>query len=84
MGFKDETKAKEMVTKIMSSDYIELVNGIGLFFNDDIEYDEDYNHITKDEEYQLLKQKVKKIIKFVNDNPPMVHKDLENELWYMV
>ena len=84
MEFKDETKAKEMATKIMSSKYIELVNGIGLFFNDEIEYDKDYNHITKDKEYYLLKEKVKKIIKLVNDNPPMVHKDLENELWYMV
>lgn len=84
MEFKDETKAKEMATKIMSSEYIELVNGIGLFFNDGIEYDKDYNYITKDEEYQLLKEKLKKIIKLVNDNPPMVYKDLENELWYMV
>ena len=84
MEFKDETKAKEMVAKIMSSKYIELVSGIGLFFNDEIDYDKDYNHITKDKEYNLLKEKVKKIIKLVNDNPPMVHKDLENELWYMV
>lgn len=83
MEFKDETKAKEMVAKIMSSEYIELVNGIGLFFNDEIEYDKDYNYITKNEEYQLLKEKVKNIIKLVNDNPPMVYKDLENELWYM-
>lgn len=84
MEFKDETKAKEMVKKIMSSGYIELTNGVGLFFSDDIEYDEDYNHITKDDEYPLIKEKVEKIIKLVNDNPPMVHKDLENELWYMV
>ena len=84
MEFKDETKAKEMVKKIMSSGYIELTNGIGLFFSDDIGYDEDYNHITKDDEYPLIKEKVEKIIKLVNDNPPMVHKDLENELWYMV
>jgi hypothetical protein len=82
--FKDETKAKEMVANVMSSDYVDLVNGIGLFFSDDIEYDEDYNHITKDNEYPLIKEKVNNIIKLVNNNPPMVYKDLESELWYMV
>jgi hypothetical protein len=82
--FKDETKANEMVSKVMSSDYVDLVNGIGLFFSDDIEYDEDYNHITKDNEYPLIKEKVNNIIKLVNNNPPMVYKDLESELWYMV
>lgn len=84
MEFKDETKAKEMVAKIMSSGYIELANGVGLFFSDDIEHDEDYNRITKDDEYPLIKEKVEKIIKLVNDNPPMVYKDLGDELWYMV
>lgn len=84
MRFKDENKGKRLVVEIMSSDYVDIVSGKGLFFNDGIIYDKNFLHITEDEEYSLVEEKVKSIINLINEQPNLVHKDLENELWDMV
>lgn len=84
MKFKDENKAKQLVTEIVSSEYVSIVSGEGLFFNDNILYDNRFTHITNDEEYSLIEQKVKSIVKLINEDPSLVYKDLEDELWYMV
>ena len=55
-----------------------------LFFNDGIIYDKNFLHITEDEEYSLVEEKVKSIINLINEQPNLVHKDLEDELWDMV
>jgi hypothetical protein len=84
MKFKDENKTKQLVVEIMSSEYIDIVSGKGLFFNDNIVYDKNFSHITNDSEYPLIEEKVKSIVKLINEDPTLVHKDLEDELWYMV
>ena len=84
MKFKNENKAKQLVAEIVSSDYMEIVSGKGLFFNDGIVYDNDFTHITNDVDYPLIEQKLKAIVELVNEDPTLVFKDLEDELWYMV
>jgi hypothetical protein len=84
MKFKDENKAKQLVAEIVSSEYVDVVSGEGLFFNDNILYDNRFSHITNDDEYSLIEQKVKSIVKLINEDPSLVYKDLEDELWYMV
>lgn len=84
MKFKDENKTKQLVVEIMSSEYVEVVSGKGLFFNENIIYDQDFSHITNDSEYPLIEEKIKSIVNLVNGDPTLVYKDLEDELWYMV
>lgn len=84
MKFKDENKAKQLVVEIVSSEYVDIVEGQGLFFNDGIIYDNRFSHITGDVEYPLIEQKIKSIVELVNGDPTLVFKDLEDELWYMV
>jgi translation initiation factor 6 (eIF-6) len=84
MKFKDENKTKQLVVEIMSSEYVDVVSGKGLVFNESIIYDKDFSHITNDGEYSLIEEKIKSIVNLINNNPTLVHKDLEDELWYMV
>jgi len=84
MKFKDENKAKQLVVEIVSSEYVDIVSGKGLFFNDSIIYDVNFSHITNDSEYYLIEEKLKSIVNLINQDPKLVHKDLEDELWYMV
>jgi len=32
----------------------------------------------------VVEEKLKSIVKLINENPKLVHKDVEDELWYMV
>lgn len=84
MKFKNEDKVKQLVVEIMSSDYVDVVSGKGLYFNGSIVYDKNFSHITSSVEYPLIEEKIKSIVKLINDYPNLVHKDLEDELWYMV
>jgi tyrosine-protein phosphatase YwqE len=84
MVFKNEEKAKQLIVEIVSSEYVDIIPGKGLYFNDDIVYDKNFSHITNDDEYLLIEEKLKSIVKLINDDPNLVHKDLEDELWYMV
>ena len=84
MKFKDEIRAKQLVVEIVSSKYVDIVLGKGLTFNEGIIYDKNFSHITNDPEYTLIEEKVKSIVNLINDDPNLVHKDLEDELWYMV
>jgi|688.fasta_scaffold1312538_2 hypothetical protein len=84
MVFKNEEKAKQLIVEIVSSEYVDIIPGKGLYFNDDIVYDKNFSHITNDDEYSLIEEKLKSIVKLINDDPNLVHKDLEDELWYMV
>lgn len=84
MNFKDENKAKQLVSEIVSSEYVDIVSGKGLFFNEGIIYDKNFSHITNDVEYPLIEEKIKSIVNLINEDPNLVHKDLEEELWYMV
>ena len=84
MKFKDEVKAKQLVAEIVSSEYVDIVSGEGLFFNENIIYDNRFSHITNDDDYSLIEQKVKSIVKLINENPSLVYKDLEDELWFMI
>ena len=84
MIFKNEEKAKQLIVEIVSSEYVDIIPGKGLDFNDDIVYDKNFSHITNDDEYSLIEEKLKSIVKLINDDPNLVHKDLEDELWYMV
>ena len=84
MKFKDEIRAKQLVVEIISSKYVDIVSGKGLTFNEGIIYDKNFSHITNDPEYTLIEEKVKSIVNLINDDPNLVHKDLEDELWYMV
>jgi hypothetical protein len=84
MVFKNEEKSKQLIVEIVSSEYVDIIPGKGLYFNDDIVYDKNFSHITNDDEYSLIEEKLKSIVKLINDDPNLVHKDLEDELWYMV
>ena len=84
MKFKDEIKAKQLVIEIVSSEYVGVVSGKGLFFNEAIIYDKNFSHITNDPDYTLIEEKVKSIVNLINEDSTLVHKDLEDELWYMV
>ena len=84
MNFKDENKAKQLVSEIVSSEYVDIVSGKGLSFNEGIIYDKNFSHITNDVKYPLIEEKIKSIVNLINEDPNLVHKDLEEELWYMV
>jgi len=84
MKFKDENKTKQLVAEIMSSEYVDIISGKGLVFNENIIYDKNFSHITNDSEYSLIEEKIKSIVNLINEDPTLVHKDLEDELWYMV
>lgn len=84
MKFKDENKTKQLVVEIMSSEYVDVVSGKGLFFNKGIIYDKNFSHITNNCEYPLIEKKIKSLVKLINNNPTLAYKDLEDELWYMV
>jgi len=84
MNFKDENKAKKLVSEIVSSEYVDIVSGKGLFFNEGIIYDKNFSYITNDVDYPLIEEKIRSIINLINEDPNLVHKDLEEELWYMV
>jgi hypothetical protein len=75
---------KQLVVEIMSSEYVDIVSGEGLVFNENIIYDKDFSHITNNIEYPLIEEKIKSIVSLINGNPTLVHKDLEDELWYMI
>jgi len=79
-----ETKMKNLLTEVISSEYVDIVSGKGLYFDDSIIYDKNYSHITNDDDYVVVEEKLKSIIKLINENPKLVHKDVEDELWYMV
>lgn len=84
MKFKDENRAKQLVVEIVSSEFVDVVSGKGLFFNEGIVYDNRFTHITSDTDYPLIEQKLKSIINLINNNPSLVFNDLEDELWYLV
>ncbi len=84
MKFKDESKAKKLVSEIVSSEYVDIVIGKGLLFDDSIIYDKNFTYITSDDEYPLIEQKLKSIVNLINQNPDLIYKDLEDELWYMI
>jgi hypothetical protein len=79
-----ETKMKNLLTEVISSEYVDIVSGKGLHFDDSIIYDKNYSHITNDDDYVVVEEKLKSIVKLINENPKLVHKDVEDELWYMV
>jgi hypothetical protein len=79
-----ETKMKNLLTEVISSGYVDIVSGKGLHFDDSIIYDKNYSHITNDDDYVVVEEKLKSIVKLINENPKLVHKDVEDELWYMV
>jgi hypothetical protein len=79
-----ETKMKNLLTEVISSEYVDIVSGKGLYFDDSIIYDKNYSHITNDDDYVVVEEKLKSIVKLINENPKLVHKDVEDELWYMV
>jgi len=79
-----ETKLKNLLTEVISSGYVDIVSGKGLHFDDSIIYDKNYSHITNDDDYVVVEEKLKSIVKLINENPKLVHKDVEDELWYMV
>lgn len=84
MIIESENTMKQLVTEIISSDYVDIVSGKGLSFDDSIVYDKRYSHITENEEYPMMVSKVNAIINLVNENPSLVIKDVETELWDMV
>jgi hypothetical protein len=84
MSIDKETKMKNLLTEVISSGYVDIVSGKGLHFDDSIIYDKNYSHITNDDDYVVVEEKLKSIVKLINENPKLVHKDVEDELWYMV
>ena len=84
MPIDKETKMKNLLTEVISSEYVDIVSGKGLHFDDSIIYDKNYSHITNDDDYVVVEEKLKSIVKLINENPKLVHKDVEDELWYMV
>lgn len=81
---ENENRMKELMVEIISSEYVDIVSGKGLYFNDSIIYDNRYSHITENEHYPLVEQKLKSIVNLINEDTSLVHKDVETELWYMV
>ena len=81
---ENENKMKELMVEIISSEYVDIVSGKGLYFNESITYENRYSHITENEHYPLVEQKLKSIINLINEDTSLVHKDIETELWYMV
>ena len=81
---ENENRMKELMVEIISSEYVDIVSGKGLYFNESITYDNRYSHITENEHYPFVEQKLKSIINLINEDTSLVHKDVETELWYMV
>jgi len=81
MVFKDENKAKEIIVEIFNSDYVNIIEGKGIVYDNGIIYDKNFSHITNNSEFNLIEQKLKTIINTVNNNPDLVYMDIETELW---
>lgn len=85
MFIKDENRAKELLVEAIQSDYVDLVPGIGIEYDEvAIEYDPEYKYLTEDEDYPLVKRKIKRIFKLLNNDPSLVDADIETDLWYRV
>ena len=74
MSIDKETKMKNLLTEVISSGYVDIVSGKGLHFDDSIIYDKNYSHITNDDDYAVVEEKLKSIVKLINENPKLVHK----------
>jgi hypothetical protein len=85
MFIKDENRAKELLIEAIESDYVDLIPGVGINYDDvSIEYDVRYTHLTENEDYPLIKRKIKRIFKLINNDPSLVDADIETDLWYRV
>lgn len=51
---------------------------------DDIEHDDDLNHIKESVDYPILKSKMKNLLVLLNKDNSLINKDVENELWDLI
>jgi hypothetical protein len=49
-----------------------------------IEYNEDFSYIYNSENYDILKEKMENLLKIVNKDKSLLHKDVEDELWNLI
>lgn len=49
-----------------------------------IEYDEDFSNIYNDNNYNMLKGKMKNLLVLINKDNSLLNKDVETELWDLI
>ncbi len=64
--------------------HVTIFNGEFICLYSDMEYDGAYQYITESTDYNLLKDKMEKLLSLINTDRTLVDKDVETELWYMV
>lgn len=51
---------------------------------ENLELDNDFEYITSDESYPMLKNKMKNLITLINKDYSIIEKDIETEIWDLV
>lgn len=77
----NESELKEKFVRMCS--LIETnQEGEYIFFFDDVEY-RDYE-LSLYPHYKILREKMKNLIPLVNENPSILDKDIEEDIWYLI
>ena len=77
----DESELKEKFVKMCS--LIEInQDGKYIFIFDDVQY-RDYE-LSVYPNFKILKEKMNNLIPLLNENPILMDKDIEEEIWYLI
>lgn len=78
----EDSKLKEMFVKMCSLSYFD--GDVMYFPAEDVEFIADMREIRENENYSILLEKMETLMNMINDNPTLIEKDIETELWYMI
>lgn len=70
---------KEMFREMCG--FIVPYHGKLIYLYEEMDYDTEYDWITRSEHYEILKIKMKNLLKLVNKDLSLMKSDLELELW---
>lgn len=76
---KNEKELKSKFVKMCET--VELTSKGFVYFYYSIQHDNDYSYLTEDKDYPLLKKKMEKFLKLVNNDYSLGDKDIETEIW---
>jgi hypothetical protein len=63
---------------------LEITSDGFLFPDEMMELDDAMADVLSHDAYPLLRGKMGRLLKLINQDPALIHKDVETELWYMI
>lgn len=77
-----ENKQQEIFVKMCES--IDSFKGKFFFNFDEFEHTIENRKIVESVDYPELKEKMSNLVELISENPEMIQKDIETELWNMI